>query len=432
MLIYLSGTWPVGESQGSSGHIAMGSDLNGFAGTPAPRHNKDKPCGRSLDGSGEVIVKEKSVTYPFALPQELKLAATKGTNSLNRFDWPDEKTQWDYNQTGFAHIGLMPDFMENLRLLGLTLADLEAIYRSARGVVELWRNARSINVPRDRHSLRWAPQSPFDVLPFNYWDPTRSVEAKEGLPPICRFRVGHKLGFESDGSCQLVEMSYAASEAEPAPVSIAAYHAGRCLDIESASLDNGAQALQRRCDTAASQLWQVLAGLEQFGKIINTNSGKCLAISSARSSFGSIVQQTCENSNDYQDWRPTRIGNTFHLKAKTTAECLEVMNQSREDGARVQLAGCTGASNQLWSIDSLRANDYEKLFQADRNHYAWLDQSNDTFSDAVRVSDESGIICRSHDSKSWIGLVVGNQCVGQTYDRVPATTINFQQLYQAR
>ena len=92
--------------------------------------------------------------------------------------------------------------------LGLTLADLEPLYRSARGVVDLWQAARARQVPGDRHHLRWVPARAFDLLDLDPL-PTAStaaarVEAAPGFP-LCRLRQGQLLGFERDGACQLVE-----------------------------------------------------------------------------------------------------------------------------------------------------------------------------------------------------------------------------------
>src|SRR5262249_13093426 len=139
----------------------------------------------------------------FKLPERLLPDAFNHTRELSEFEWPDGpyKRKWDYNKLGVAHVGLLPEFFENVRRLGLETADLEPFYRSARGVVELWQTARKKEVANDRHRLRWAPQSPFDVLNFMYRDSSRNISAGHGLPPICRSRAGHLLGFEQNGEC---------------------------------------------------------------------------------------------------------------------------------------------------------------------------------------------------------------------------------------
>ena len=65
------------------------------------------------------------------------------------------------------HAGLMPELLEDLRRLGLTLADLEPFYRSARGVVELWRTARDREVPGDRTGCAGSRAAPSTCCAFD-------------------------------------------------------------------------------------------------------------------------------------------------------------------------------------------------------------------------------------------------------------------------
>jgi hypothetical protein len=95
----------------------------------------------------------------------------------------------------------------------------------------------------------------------------------------------------------------------------------------------------------------------------------------------------------------------------------------------VRQHGCNGASNQLWSIEALRQNDYELLYQADLNHVAWQTTSSAGFY-TVEVRDGSSI-CRASGNQ-WIGVVRGGECAGLTYDGEPATTDQFNVLYQTR
>lgn len=402
-----------GGVTGSSGRIAVGSDWNGFAGWPGPRYHCDK---------------EHGVRYPFKLPEQLVPAAIGNTRELGQFEWPP-KTLWDYNKKGLAHAGLLPDFFENVQRLGLTLSDLEPIYRSARGVVELWEKARKIEVPGDRHHLRWTPQSAFDVLKFtDYRDASRDVSAHDGLPPLCRSRSEHLLGFEQNGKCILVESSKTSIRAlEP----ISVYHNGRCLDVAGASYKERAKAIQNPCRNSGQQLWQIRQMTDTYIQVMNNLTGKCLAVKNSSMSEGVVaIQQTC-NGKDNQIWEAKRSGNTFSLVAKHSSLCLEVKNQSRKDGAAIQQAKCTDASNQKWVIESLRKDDFERLYQADKKQFDWLERATDTYPIAVTV-DGSRPICTSTDGQNWIGIVTGKECIGKTYDGAPVTTSQFKQLYQAR
>jgi len=397
-----------GGVSGRSGRIAIGSDWMGFAGWPGPRDRCDKEH------------EEHEVHYPFNLPERLVPAAIGGVTQLPQLEWPPKKL-WDYNKIGVAHAGLLPDFFENLRLLGLTLTDLEPIYRSARGVVDLWHTARDFKAREDRHHLQWAPQSPFDVLVFNYWDASRNVSARDGLPPICRSRSGHLLGFEQNGKCMAVEPS--PPPTRQLPETISAYHDGRCLDIADASYKEGAKIVQNPCHDTWHQLWQVREVTQTYVQVVSNLSGKCLAVKNSSTSEGAIaIQQTC-NGKDNQIWDAQPSGNTFSLVAKHSNLCLEVRDQSRNDAAAIQQAKCTGASNQKWSVESRRKDDFERLYQADKKLvpqglkvFDWLDSPTDTYPIAVAV-DRSRQICMATDAQNWFGIVAGSECVGKTYLR---------------
>ncbi|HEY0711199.1 MAG TPA: membrane dipeptidase, partial [Polyangia bacterium] len=229
-----------GGLAGNGGVITIGSDWNGFSSWPPPRFAK-APCAARTARDGKAIPKPAAITYPIALPEKLVPAAIGGTKSLTAMTTP---RTWSYNEEGLMHAGLMPEFFEDLRRMGLSTADLESVYRSARGVVETWRTARARQVPGDRHNVRWVAQSPFDLLKFTDGDASRDVLAAPGFP-VCRTRVTKQVGFEVDGTCHVVDgddsrkplMTVAA-----APIVV--YHAGRCLDVNGANARDGAPVTQ--------------------------------------------------------------------------------------------------------------------------------------------------------------------------------------------
>ena len=48
------------------------------------------------------------------------------------------RRDFDYNVDGMAHYGLFPDFLQDLRNVGLTADDLAPLFRSAHDYVEMW------------------------------------------------------------------------------------------------------------------------------------------------------------------------------------------------------------------------------------------------------------------------------------------------------
>lgn len=48
------------------------------------------------------------------------------------------KYDWDFNTDGMAHYGLMPDFLQDLRNIGLTPMQLTYLFRSAEDYIQMW------------------------------------------------------------------------------------------------------------------------------------------------------------------------------------------------------------------------------------------------------------------------------------------------------
>jgi len=136
------------DRMGPDGAVAFGSDFSGFAGHLAPRFGDDacdgEPSCRSTVPYTDPITGETTeievlvpcdqgagVTYPFA-PHGIP-------GSLSRLVALDRA--FDYNTDGLANVGLLPDLIEDLKVIGLTDTDLEPMFRSAEAYVRMWERA---------------------------------------------------------------------------------------------------------------------------------------------------------------------------------------------------------------------------------------------------------------------------------------------------
>lgn len=100
---------------------------------------------------------------------------------------------------------------------------------------------------------------------------------------------------------------------------IKALHSGKCLDIAWASQDHAAHAVQANCTAgAANQEWGFSGGpafqrrddgqdmpqSDQFYKLVARHSGKCLDVHSLSLANGaSVIQANCWNPGNNQRWR---------------------------------------------------------------------------------------------------------------------------------
>ncbi len=121
------------------GRITIGTDFNGFAHMPGPRFGANACPGGSTDIEQPSSSK---VVYPFALDNSLRQAATK-TDGSTMAEYQFGNRLYDFNTDGAAHMGMMPDFFEDLRQQGLKRSDLEPVYRSADFFTTMWSNAIS-------------------------------------------------------------------------------------------------------------------------------------------------------------------------------------------------------------------------------------------------------------------------------------------------
>lgn len=408
------------------GSIALGADWNGFAGWPGPRFDGPDRCIARKTRTGIEIPKEPRVTYPFVLPSRLVPSAAEPVRSLNLMEWPSGIRRWDYNAVGVAHVGLIPDFLQNLRTLGVTEADVEPIYRSARQLVTLWKRARALNVENDRHSVRWVPASPFDVLAFEEHEAARDVEVTAGHV-ICASRDARILGYVRNDSCQPVSQT-----STPTPKEVdrrmVVYHAGRCLDVDPRRSATW-YAVQRTCGSHVAQQWELLPLGDGRLQIRNVANGRCLAAPQGGSDTRARVQLTTCDTDLRLLWTGVRTGNTFRLRTAGDL-CLEIPRDSRKENVAAQLVPCTGASNQQWSIEALRRDDYLRLYQSDQGRVQWSSAADPLYLEPVTLGDSA--ICRSADAVQWLGLIDGITCVGTDFAGRPANTRTFEQLYQAR
>lgn len=110
--------------------VAFGSDFNGFNSQPRSRFG-DEACDGKILGTQKGLQNQR-VVYPFYVPVLNTRMASKSQLGTRT---------WDINEHGFAHIGLYPDFIMDLKNVGVSEADLKPLFYSAEAYVRLWERA---------------------------------------------------------------------------------------------------------------------------------------------------------------------------------------------------------------------------------------------------------------------------------------------------
>lgn len=110
------------EKYGGYPAQGIGLDLNGFAHGPRARFGTNSRCSAP---------QENPVTYPFeSYAGDVTFTQPRLGNRVI-----------DFNLEGLAHIGLLPELIEDARRDAESDADLEPLFRSAEGYLRMWERA---------------------------------------------------------------------------------------------------------------------------------------------------------------------------------------------------------------------------------------------------------------------------------------------------
>ncbi|MFU8807252.1 MAG: hypothetical protein ACNA8W_25815, partial [Bradymonadaceae bacterium] len=109
------------DAAGGFAAEGFGFDLNGFAGAPGPRFGEKSGCGDQ----------ENPVTYPFeSLSGDITFTEPRVGERVI-----------DFNTEGLAHVGLIPELLEDARNDGVSDEEFEALFKSAEGYLRMWEKA---------------------------------------------------------------------------------------------------------------------------------------------------------------------------------------------------------------------------------------------------------------------------------------------------
>jgi hypothetical protein len=89
--------------------VTMGSDINGFVEMPSPR-----------PGSA------------------VKYFPSTSTSAMQKYSFGPANKSWDYNTDGVAHIGLFPDYFQDLKNQGMTKNERQIFFSAADYIMNLW------------------------------------------------------------------------------------------------------------------------------------------------------------------------------------------------------------------------------------------------------------------------------------------------------
>jgi microsomal dipeptidase-like Zn-dependent dipeptidase len=119
--------------------IAIGSDMNGFAGSPGPRFGVEAAVALRFDAKRRHLRRQQAAAQAEAINYE----SVSGSDLRVRRHQPLSAAvagnrRFNLNYDGVAHYGMLPDFVQDLHNVGVTHKQLGALFRSAEDYIRMW------------------------------------------------------------------------------------------------------------------------------------------------------------------------------------------------------------------------------------------------------------------------------------------------------
>lgn len=145
------------------GPVTLGSDFNGVAGHVGPRFGSAACGGDGVERSAQEKVGQRLV-YPFTIP------------GFGTFDKQvSGQRTFDFNTSGLAHIGLLPDMIADLKNVGLTDAQLIPLFSGSQAYISTWSAATPVIV-----ATKLAIQAPSTAISGSSFQITVTAEDDSG------------------------------------------------------------------------------------------------------------------------------------------------------------------------------------------------------------------------------------------------------------
>jgi hypothetical protein len=152
-----------------------------------------------------------------------------------------------------------------------------------------------------------------------------------------------------------------ASPQPPAGGQFVVRHTGYCLAVPADRTDDGAQLVQRSCDTVPAAGFRLVAkeGRDDAFSLVDAATGRCAdVLGGSQADAVPVVQWTC-HGGDNQVFALRELpgsGGYVQIVAEHSGKCLDVVGGARDEGAPIQQYECrdaateAGYGNQSWRL----------------------------------------------------------------------------------
>ncbi|MFE1958709.1 RICIN domain-containing protein [Streptomyces sp. NPDC059479] len=124
-------------------------------------------------------------------------------------------------------------------------------------------------------------------------------------------------------------------------------NSGKCLAVPNSNPANGVELIQWPCSSSDDQFWALENNISiDFYRIRNLATNKCLAIPSGSPTGGvNAIQWDCNLPDFAQQWT---YDSARRLRNLASDRCLTIGNASTASGAEVIQWTCTTGPEQVW------------------------------------------------------------------------------------
>jgi ricin-type beta-trefoil lectin protein len=157
------------------------------------------------------------------------------------------------------------------------------------------------------------------------------------------------------GVLAAVSFSAVAAAADASYHPIVNFGSGKCAGLHpSEYFNNGASVVLQTCNGQPEQQWAVDPLGNDYYRLVNGRSGKCMDVRDGVNANGTQVQQWECTDTRGMNWHVAFMPATVPTRVQSMigGRCLDVRNGSVQDGAIIQIYRCTdNNSAQAWSIN---------------------------------------------------------------------------------